>query len=279
MISILLSLLFLSPAQALISSQEQGNEGDWKVELRTTLERGKVEPTENTGSFQKAKINIHDFSAAHFFRAGFGSRHFAKLQVRSFTSGREEAAGQLFHEKDTGIALTLTYGFDLVHELRYSLGIYGSLTPFADFNRSKFSQPRVDLANLGFQLGVGLTDSLHLENLLHFGLGYPKQQNSYLALSQALGWKMESSLHIPATLKFGPYLEMDLQERYDDKYDAAFSPAGRPDRIRSAKFGLLGSLDLGLGNYWYTGLTYVQKIGGYDAPATNATSLNLGRLF
>jgi len=273
------SIFVSTEARALVSSQAQGNEGDWKVELRTTLERGKVEPNENTASFQKAKIDIYEASAARFFGAGFGSRHFAKLQLRAFESGREEAAGRLFHEKDRGQAISLTYGFDLVHELRYSLGIYASVTPFASFNKAKFSQPRIDLASLGFQLGVGLSDSFSMETLLHFGLGYARQQNSYLAFSQVVGWNLEQATGLPANIKLGPYLEMDLQERYDDKYDAAFSPTGRPDRIRAVKFGLLGAFNVGLGNDWYASLAYVQKIGGYDAPATNATSLGLGRKF
>lgn len=277
----LLFLIMLNSisAHALVSSQAQGNEGDWRMELRTILERGKVEPNENRASFQRAKINTLEASATHYFGAGFGSRHFAKLQVRTFQSGREEAGGQEFHRRDNGQAFTLTYGFDPVHELRYSLGIYASLTPYAKFNRRKFSQPRIDLASLGAQLAVGLSDSLSLDTLLHFGLGYSRQQNSYFAFSQAIGWNLEPALGLPAAIKFGPYAEIDLQDRYDEKYDSAFSALGRSDRIRAAKFGLLGGLDFGLGGGWYGGLTYVQKLGGYDAAATNATSANLGLKF
>ncbi len=100
------SIFFSQEANALVSSHSQGNEGDWKVELKTTLERGKVEPNENNSSFQKAKINIYEASAARFFGASFGSRHFVKLQMRAFESGREEAGGRIFHERDRGHAVT-----------------------------------------------------------------------------------------------------------------------------------------------------------------------------
>lgn len=272
----LLSLLLLpsSPSFALVSSPAQGEDGDWKAELRATFERGKVEPNENTASFQKARINIYEAALSRHFGAGFGSHHFARVQLKAFSSAREEATGQLFHEKDRGQAVGLTYGFDLVHEPRYSFGLYAGVTPWASFNKAKFSQPRVDLASLGFQLGVGLSGEITLETLLHFGLAYPRQQNSYLAFSQVASVKLGA---LKATL--GPYVEVDLQDRYDQKYDTAFSPAGHPDRIRAAKFGLVGGLGLALGSDFHAQLTYVQKIGGYDAPATNATSLGIAKKF
>ena len=65
-------------AHALVSSPATVSEGQWNFEVKTILERGKIEPNGNTDSFQQAEINIYQLSLAKGIGSlGFGSDHFA----------------------------------------------------------------------------------------------------------------------------------------------------------------------------------------------------------
>ena len=273
-------LVFGLQAHALVSSPSTVTSGEWAIESKSTSERGKVEPNENKDSFQSAKINIYQLSAAYGLSGiSFGNDHFLRLDYRYFTSGKEEVGGQVFYEEDTGNAATLTYGFNFVHEPVYSAGMYASVSPLASYNKDKFSSPRVDLWALGLRSGLEFNSNWFTENSIHYGSGQPGRQNSYLAFTNVVGLKLSGATEWPVTLKFGPYAELDLQERADAKYDAAFSAPGRTDRIRSMKVGVIGGVDINLPSNWYLSGGYVQKLGGYDAPATNALFVSVGVKF
>ncbi|NJL23876.1 MAG: hypothetical protein HC902_00940 [Calothrix sp. SM1_5_4] len=244
------------------------------------MERGKVEPNENRDSYQSAEIDIYKLSLARGFGdLSFGKDHFLRFDYSRFTSGKEQVGSQVFYEKDTGNVATFIYGFNFVHELSYSAGVYLSVSPLTDYNKEKFSTPRVDLWSIGLKSGLEINSSWFLEGLLHYGSGIPGQQNSYVAFTQLVGLKLAETIAFPLTLKFGPYAELDMQDRNDSKYDTAFSAPGRTDRIRSMKIGTVSSLDAEISRNWYVSAGYVQKLGGYDAPATNATFASLGVKF
>lgn len=277
-ITLLFSFL-ISSAQsyALVSSPSTVANGEWVIEAKSIFERGKVEPNENKDSYQQAEINIYQLALSHGLTgSSFGSDHYFRVDYRYFTSGKEEAAGQVFYEKDTGNVATLTYGFNLVHEPVYSAGIYASVSPLSSYNKDKFSSPRVDLWALGFRSGLELSPSWFTESSIHYGSGQPGRQNSYLALTNLFGFKLSELVGWPMTLKFGPYAELDTQDRTDTKYDAAFSASGRTDRIRSMKVGTIVAIDINLPSSWFISGGYVQKLGGYDAPATHALYASLG---
>lgn len=265
------------PALALVSSPATVSEGKSALEVKAMVDRGKVEPNENMTSYQSANINIYQLSFSRGLSSpGFGFDHFIRVEYRYFNSGKEQVGSQVFYEKDSGHVASVSYGFNFVHERAFSAGMYLSVSPLAVLDRNKFSNPRVDWVAAGLKSGVELSNSFFLEHLVHFGSGLPPKQNSYLAFAQNLGFKMKEAVSIPVSIRAGPYVEVDLRDRFDSKYDSVFSAPGRTDRIRSVKMGVFAGLDLVISENWYGTLGYIQKLGGYDAPATNATYGSLG---
>lgn len=251
-----------------MTSPDGSPPGRWNVEWKTVLERGKIEPNENKSSFQDAQIDVHQLGVTKSLDGlRFGADHFARIELKYFKSGSETVGGREFYSTDHGKSVSLSYGFNLVHEPSYTSGIYFSVSPLIDFNTSKFSVPRIDLWNLGFRTSVELSDQLFVEGGLHLGSGIPGKQNPYLAFSNLFALRAAYWI-----LRFGPYAEIDVGERTDAAYDAVYSPIGTQDRIRSVKVGFISGIEMPLSKDLVSSLAYVQKLGGYDAPATNALS-------
>lgn len=270
-------ILFGLQANALVSSPSAVGHGQWNIELKSTFERGKVEPHENRSSFQSAEIDVHQLALTKGVEGfSFGSDNFLRLDLKYLKSGKEEVSGQSFYAADTGHAATLTGGFNLAHDPAYKAGLYLSLTPISEFNKEKFSVPRVDVLGLGFNSSVELNAIFFIEDSLHYGSGIPGHQNSYLAFTHLFALRLDSVIGSQASIKWGPYAELDTSERRDSKYDAAFSAPGTQDRVRSMKVGVISSVEFAITKETYGIATYVQKLGGYDAPATNALSIALG---
>tara|TARA_B110001454_G_C12721908_1_gene435061 strand:- start:2699 stop:3565 length:867 start_codon:yes stop_codon:yes gene_type:complete len=265
---------------ALVTGSAALNENEKKIELRAIQERGKIEPNENRASFQSAKIDIHQISYQQNIGdlSLGGKNHFLKIDFNSFTSGEESVSGQVFYTQDKGQVATLTYGFSFVHELTHVAGLYVSISPYIDFNKKKFSVPRVDNFAFGIPLGIELTPGWNLESLTHYGSGISGDQNSFLSFSNQIGYRVIGVLPRPFFIKYGVYAELDTSERRDEKYDQAFSPTGTSDRIRSMKYGTITSINFDFDKI-YLGIDQVQKLGGYDAPATNALAVSLGGKF
>jgi hypothetical protein len=80
-------------------------------------------------------------------------------------------------------------------------------------------------------------------------------------------------------IDLGLYAEVDTNERTDATYDAAFSSAGTTDRIRSSKYGTVLGLGFKIAEDIKLDTSYVQKLGGYDAPATQAYNFLLSYNF
>lgn len=277
-------LSFKNSGIAAVNSPSAGseikNEKKWSLSARTTLERGKVEPNENKNSFQKANINIYQLGLQRNIEdISFGYDHFVKIDYKFFTSGKEEVAGQTFYDSDSGHVATLSYGFNFVSSPTSRFGIYLSASPLADFNTRKFSNPRVDYAAAGITSFQQLSNVFFTENLVHYGLGIPGQQNSYLALTTNIGIQLDPLVAWPINIRIGPYAELDLEERNDEKYDAAFSAPGNSDRVRAMKVGVSQSIEFKISNSKILQIGYIQKIGGYDAPATQAYYGNLNYSF
>lgn len=265
---------------ALVTGSSVLNENEKRIEFRTIQERGKIEPNENRASFQSAKIDINQISYLQSIDEikTWGKNHFFRADYKSFTSAEESVSGQIFYSQNQGKSLTLTYGFSFVHELTHLAGIYFSISPLIDFNRKKFSVPRVDNFSVGLPFGLELLPGWSLESLTHYGSGLSGDQNSYLSFSNQIGYRVSGLLSRPFFVKYGVYAELDTSERIDNSYDQAFSPAGTSDRVRSMKYGTLTSAHFDFETFYFN-FDFVQKLGGYDAPATNALALTLGGKF
>ena len=269
---LLLIALFVSvESHALVTSPIPLTNNETLLEIKTIREGGKIEPNENKNSFQTAQINIYQVSISRRLENpfSFGQDHFFKLDYRNFTSGKEQ-----FYEEDNGQSLSATYGFNFVHTSSYSAGLYAGVSPVTQFNQDKFSVPRVDLFHLGLTSALEINSNWFLAHAIHYGSGIPGKQNSYLSLTNFLGYKTQGW-----SLKLGPYLEFDITERADANYDAAYSAPGRSDRIKAAKFGVLGFVDYAITADTSINAGYIQKQSGYDAAATNALVLGFNTKF
>jgi hypothetical protein len=117
--------------------------------------------------------------------------------------------------------------------------------PFA-MNLEKFGNPRIDYLAGGWQLGVELETWLSYEAGFFFGSGtrpVSKDQNGAAALSNLFHFHAERWL-LPwkVGVKLGPYVEGDIHERFDERYDqrtvgqpqAGGQPIQQRDRSRAA---------------------------------------------
>src|SRR5439155_21405707 len=110
-------------------------------------------------------------------------------------------------------------------------------------------------------------------------------QNGAVAMNNLLGFEARRWL-LPwrAGVKVGPYAELDLHQRYDPVYDAAYSgtaPDGTPraDRIRAARFAIALLPYFLVTERLSVEAGYVQKLFGYDARATQFYYLGVRALF
>lgn len=251
----------------------------WTADLRAILERGKVEPNENRDSYQEAKIDIYQIAITRKLPDALspGSSPYVKIDYKNIRSGAEIVGGRSFYAEDRGNTLGLTYGFSVDTSENSNLSFYGSVTPIRDLNENKFSLPRVDLWNLGMQSSSNWSEYWGFESSILYGSGIAGKQNSYLATAQSFVLKANTKNAMPITFRIGPYAELDLSERFDAQYDAVFTAPGRRDRIRSAKIGFLTSADISAPGFADISIGYIQKLGGYDATATNAITIALKR--
>ena len=268
---VLIALFISFESQALVTSPIPLAPNESLIEVKIIREGGLIEPNENRQSFQPAKIDIYQLAVSHALGNpfAFGQDHFVRLEYRNFISGKEE-----FYAADRGQSLTATYGFNFVHTPAYSAGLYAGISPVTQFNQDKFSVPRVDLFHFGLTSGLEINSNWFLTHSIHYGSGIPDKQNSYISLTNFLGYKTQGW-----SLKLGPYLEFDITERADANYDAKYSAAGTSDRIKAAKFGILGFLEYAITAETAINAGFIQKQSGYDAVATNALILGISTRF
>lgn len=311
-----------SIAHAFVGTPVGGHPGELDVNAVVTAERGKTEPNENSASFMKTRgwyeyklgvgYTFGDLGPLQFFSARLEATYFRtpaekndpdEWQVGAPGSsppgavGSECGAGAKylgggvceFYAADTGTIATATLAFAAIHDPKFTLGFFfkGSV-PFG-MDLEKFENPRLDYLAGGFNLGVELQSWLVLENTFFLGSGtrpFGKQQNGAAALSTLFDFKARRWL-LPwkAGVKLGPYVEGDIHERYDERYDRAFSPSTLPqgggapeqsrDRIRAARFAVAALPYFLVTPHLSIEAGYVQKLFGYDARATQVYFVGL----
>ncbi len=283
-------LLIPASASALITSPVGGRPGQLDLSTRVSLERGKIEPNENEQSWQKARWNMYAFGV------GYGVGDFGPIRdlyvrvdgtyVVSPAEVNErgtvtpdrcrgvalDATRCQFHAADRGGFITPSIAWNLVHELKMSFGMFVQSSIPVGLNLDKFVQPRIDHIAGGVQTAVRLAEAVTFEARLYFGSGtFDKKQNSTVAITNLFGLEArEWLLPWKVGVKFGTYFDGDLRERTDEIYDAAYT-AGYPerrDRIRMMRFGTAIFPYLQVTEHAAIELGYVQKIFGYDTPAT-----------
>ncbi|MFN7729807.1 MAG: hypothetical protein ACK5P7_11680 [Bdellovibrio sp.] len=277
---ILASLLVADSAFAFVVGPSSVNEGENYLSLGVQSERGKVEPNENRASFQEAEIDINKLKYVRGFEGFLGlSRSTLFAEYGTFSSAKEQVGSTVFYNEDKGSYLTLGLAGDIVHDLEKQFGFYLQISPSRDYNKNKFSNPRLDVFALGLTSAFNVTDHFFQKNLIHFGSGDGSQQNSYLAIDTGFGYRLNHLLARQFTLTASLFFEADLAERKDASYDAAFSAAGTQDRIRAFKYGTVLGADISITKTINLSLNHLQKLGGYDARSTQITTVNLGTKF
>ncbi len=294
-------LLEARRGDAFIAFPVGGHPGELDLNLQLGIEAGKIEPNENPDSWQRARgFNVYTLGVGYTF-GDFGVLKDVslRLQGRYYTSPPERTDRTLdgrpvdptrcvaparldgnvceFHPSDQGALVTITASANFVHTADFSFGAFlqGTAAPGVDLE--KFANPSVHYFAGGVTLGVHVTPWLGFESLTFVGLGtrpFGTEQNGAVALSNLFVFEAPRwILPWKAGVKLGPYVEMDLHERFDPVYDAAYSgtsPDGAPrrDRIRAARFALSILPYFLITDTFAVEGGYVQKLFGYDARAT-----------
>ncbi len=243
-------------------------------------ERGKIEPNENRASYQDAKIDIFKLKYAHGFENILSFvRSSISIEYGDFSSVEEKVGANLFYNQDKGNFLVINFAADLLHEPDKQFGFYIQATPLREYNKLKFSNPRLDTFAIGLTSAFNISDRLFQRSLIQYGSGDGIAQNSSLAVDTGFGYRVSYFANNPLTLSASLFIEADTNQRTDAAYDAAFSPAGTQDRIRAFKYGTVTGFDLALTQKSSINFSHLQKLGGYDARATQVTNLNFAIQF
>lgn len=275
-----------------------GHPGELDLSLRLGLERGLVEPNEFDGSWQKANWNLYQGGVGYTYGTiGPFDDVFFRLDGTFFTSPAETSDPKNlkfpergtpascigtampegfceFHSEDQGWLITPSIGANLIHVADFSFGLFLQATIPISVDLSRFTLPRVDYVSGGTQLGVHLTPWFGYTARIYIGSGANSssgKQNAAIVITnsfvlEARSWLLPWKIGIA----IGPYFEGDLTERFDDVYDAAYTTGypDRRDRIRAMKFGMTYLPFIGVTEHAALEFGFVQKLFGYDAPAT-----------
>lgn len=281
------------PAHALIPTAVGGRPGETDAALRVSLERGLVEPNENENSWQKARWNMYTLDVGHnfgdvgplrdfFVRLGYTyvyspaevSERSPVLPAQCLGRALPENACE-FHPSDASSMITPAIGFNVIHDGDFAFGFFLQGNVPIGLDATKFVQPRVDHVGGGTAVGVRLRPWLTYESRLYFGSGLiqsPKRQNATVAIVNVFGleaprWLLPWKIGV----KLGPYFDGDLTERTDERYDAAYTVGfgeGVRDRIQMMRFAAAFFPYIQITDHAVIELSYVQKLFGYDTPAT-----------
>lgn len=304
-------------AHAFVPTPVGGHPGELDVNAQVTTERGKTEPNENQKSFMRPK-GWYEYKLGVGYTWGhFGPLQFfsTRLEATYYTTPAERndpsewqvgapgssppgtiapectagakflGAGECeFYPADQGTQLSATVSAALIHDPKFALGFFlRGTVPFA-MDLEKFGNPRIDYLAGGWQLGVELESWLSYEVGFFIGSGtrpVSQKQNGAVALSNLFHFHAERWL-LPwkVGIKLGPYVEGDIHERFDERYDRAYSPVelpqpgGQPiqqrDRIRAARFAVALLPYFLVTEHLAVEAGYIQKFFGYDARATQA---------
>jgi hypothetical protein len=308
----LVGVFYAAPARAFVPIPVGGHPGELDLSLQLGIEAGKIEPNENADSWQRAHdFRLYGLSAGYTF-GDLGVFQDLSLRVEGiyYTSPAERSdrtiAGRAldparcvaparldggaceFHAADDGALASVSISTNLVHKADFSFGVFLRGTAAIGLETTKFASPSVHYLAAGVSLGIHLTPWLGFQSLTFIGLGtrpFSDDQNGAVALNNLLVFEASRWL-LPwrAGVKIGPYVELDLNERFDQVYDAAYSgsaPDGsaRVDRIRAARFALSFLPYMLITERVSVEAGYVQKLFGYDARATQYYYLGVRGLF
>jgi hypothetical protein len=302
------SMLAAERADALIPIPVGGHPKELDVFMRLTLERGLVEPNENKASWQKANWEMFTVGG------GYGLGHFGTFQdlsVRLEVTGYQTPAevndpekgtvdaavcpGSVpgpgkceFHSADRGAFITPSVSTSLVHTATTSFGVFVLGNVPIGVNYKKFVSPRIDFVGGGFRGGIELAPWFALETSFYVGTGSSGRggrQNGTFAATQLLHFRSEklgTSPSFRVGIKVGPYIDGDLiGERSDARYDQVYT-AGYPDRtdrIRMFRFAATFLPYVQMSDKVSLELGYLQKLFGYDTPATQLYTATLRYVF
>jgi hypothetical protein len=322
LLSIASAIAFARPADAFVPIPVGGHPGELDLNAQVTTERGKTEPNENQKSFMHPKSWFEYKLGAGYTWGHFGPLQFfsTRLEATYYTTPAERndpgewpvgapgssppgtiapectagarylGGGECeFYPEDQGTLVSGTVSFALIHDPKFALGFYlRGTVPFA-MNLEKFGNPRMDYLAGGWQLGVELDSWLGYEVAFFLGSGtrpLSKEQNGAVAVTNLFHFHAERwILPWKAGVKVGPYVEGDINERFDERYDRAYSPVELPqggapprqqrDRIRAARFAVALLPYFLVTDSVSVELGYIQKFFGYDARATQAYFLGV----
>lgn len=295
-------------ANALIPIPVGGHPKELDVFTRVTLERGLVEPNENQASFQKARWDMVTIGGGYTF-GDWGALQDLSLraEITGYRSPAEvndpargvvapsDCAGVVvgpglcrFHAADRGSFVTPSIGASLVHTGSFALGVFvlGNVPLGVDY--SKFVLPRMDWIGGGFRAGTALTSWLAIEQTFYVGSGSSGRggrQNGTFAATQLFALKtprLGASPFFRLGVKVGPYVDGDLiGERTDDAYDRAYTAGypSRTDRIRMFRFASMLLPYVQMSDEVSLELGWLQKIFGYDTPATQLYTATVRYVF
>ncbi len=271
----LMALVFSPQAFAFVAGPSSVGPGENMLTIGGQFERGKIEPNENRSSYQDAKIDVQKLKYTRGLTEIFGLSH-ANLSAEfgQFTSNEERVGSTLFYESDKGSYLSLGFSADFLHEVDRQFGFYIQLNPSRIYNKKKFSNPRLDLYALGLTSAFNISENFFQKSLLHLGSGDGSDQNSYVAIDYGFGYRFNG-----VTVTTSLFVEADTNQRFDSAYDASFSPAGTQDRVRAFKYGTVVGADFAATSSLNVNFNYLQKLGGYDARATQVYTLGFGFKF
>lgn len=286
---------FGTSADAFVPVPVGGHPGEVDVNVRVGFELGKVEPTENQDSWRKSNWQVYQVGGGYTYGTiGPFQDTFFRLDNTFYNSpaetsnpedlvdpdspqpaeclGVQKSGYCEFYPSDKGWLIQPSIGANLVHEADYSFGLFLQGTVPVGVNLERFQLPRIDYFAGGTQLGVHITPWLGYSSRMYVGsgaFGGDHTQNAGVVLTnlfvlEAREWLLPWKIGV----SFGPYFEGDLTEREDPIYDAAYSPPGRTDPIRSIKFGTVVSPYVQITEYVALEAGYLQKFFGDDAQAT-----------
>jgi hypothetical protein len=175
-----------------------------------------------------------------------------------------------------------------VHTGSFAFGVFLVANIPLGVDYSKFVLPRIDWVGGGFRAGTEMTDWFSLETSFYVGSGSAGshvKQNGTFAATQLLHFKtrrLGTSPFFRLGVKVGPYVDGDLiGQRTDAAYDLAYT-AGYPertDRIRMFRFAATVLPYVQMSDKVSLELGYLQKLFGYDTPATQLYMLTLRYVF
>lgn len=302
------TFLLAACADALIPIPVGGHPKELDVFARVTLERGLVEPNENKASWQKANWEMLTIGGGY----GLGDHGiFQDLSIRVDVTGYQSPAevndvdrglvtagcpgpspapGQCqFHPSDRGAFVTPSIGTSFVHTANFAFGVFLVANIPVGVNFEKFVLPRIDYVGGGFRAGTEFASWFAMENTFYVGSGAPRpgtyKQNGTFAATQLLHFRtgrLGTSPFFRLGIKVGPYVDGDLiGERTDPAYDQVYTAGypARTDRIRMFRFAATLLPYVQMSDKVSLELGYLQKLFGYDTPATQLYMATLRYVF